>query len=88
MPQCIFCDKPVPTRITKLTDRSICLDCLVELRRFELQNAEELMKRVFPPRVVEALKRLKVTDPAEMNDPVKQTQMRKDLQTVQEVLPY
>lgn len=88
MPQCIFCDRAVPHRITELTERSFCLDCFVELKRFELQNAEALMKRVFPPRVVEALKRLKAADPAQMSDPVKQSQMRNDLQTVQEILPY
>lgn len=88
MPQCIFCDRPVPNRITERTERSICLDCFVELKRFELQNAETMMKRVFPPRVVEALKRLKQADAAQMKDPTKEAQMRSDLQTVQEVLPY
>jgi hypothetical protein len=88
MPQCIFCDRAVPNRFTENTERSLCLDCLVELKRLELQNAGRLMERVFPPRVVDALKRLRQADPAQMGDPVKQAQMRQDLQTVQEVLPY
>jgi hypothetical protein len=89
MPQCTFCKKNVPHKLSEEPDStSICLDCLVEMRRFELQNGEEVMNRIFPDRVVEALKRLKTSDPNQMNDPVKQEQMRKDLQTVQEVLPY
>ncbi len=89
MPQCIFCKTVVPHKLSeKPESSSICLDCLVEIRRFELQNSEEAINRIFPPRVVEALKRLKYSDPNQMNDPAKQEQMRKDLQTVQEVLPY
>lgn len=89
MPQCIFCKTVVPHHISKAPDSgSICLDCLVEMRRYELANGKEVIERIFPPRVVEALRRLKLTDPNQMNDPAKQEQMRQDLQTVQEVLPY
>ncbi len=89
MPQCIFCDKSVPHRIApKPSERSLCLDCLVELKRFELQSHKELVERTLPPHVREALVRLRNSDPADRNDPTKQEQLGEDLQTIRDLLPY
>ena len=88
MPQCIFCKTAVPHKLSEQPEASsLCLDCLVELRKFELENSKEIIQRIFPERVVEALRRLKHSDPTQMNDPAKQEQMKRDLQTVQEILP-
>jgi hypothetical protein len=86
MPQCIFCNLTVPHKIGP--EKSICLDCLVEMRRFELANGPEVMKRVLPDRVIQALRRIRATDPNQMSNPAVQEQMRRDLEVVQEVLPY
>jgi hypothetical protein len=89
MPKCIFCDNNVPHSISKeKPEKSFCLDCLVELKRFEMQNFEEIMHRIFPDRVLEAMKRLKHMDTSQMPDPDKQAQMLRDLNTAQEILPF
>ncbi len=85
MPRCIFCDTEVPHRFNESSERSLCLDCLVEMRRFELQNAPEITERIFPQRVVDALRRIKYTDP---DDPANKEQLKQDLRTVREAIPY
>jgi hypothetical protein len=90
MPQCIFCEKAVPHKICEEhPERSLCIDCLAEIKRFELQNGEEIMERVFPERFIEAYKRIRKVDPSEISsDPEKQAQFQHDLQILQEILPY
>lgn len=86
MPHCIFCEMKVPHAVGG--DRSVCLDCLVELRRFEFEHAPEVMQRVLPERVIEALRRLRDVDPQRAQDPAVQAQMKRDLEIVREVVPY
>ena len=89
MPRCIFCDRNVPHSICKeRPERSLCLDCLVEMKRFELQNAHEVMHRVVPERVIDAMARLKSVDPSRAMSPEQQAQMFRDLQIVREVFPF
>ena len=83
MPKCIFCEVDVPHQICKRPERpSLCLDCLVEMKRFEVQNNKEITNRLFPEDYVEALERLKKMDTSKQVDPVEQAQMQKDLQLV------
>lgn len=87
MPQCIFCNKDVPHRIApEPSNRSVCLDCLVEMRRFEIQNNREITRRVFAPKVAEALERLQKLDPARMSEPGVAEQMQHDLEIVRKAL--
>lgn len=86
MPHCIFCDTRVPHTVAG--DRSVCLNCLIELRRFEFEHAPEVMQRVLPQRVLDALRRLRDIDPDQVKDDATRQQMRRDLQIVQEVIPY
>lgn len=88
MPQCIYCDREVPHHIAPPpSQRSLCLQCIIELRRFEMAHMHEIVNGALPQRVVDALRRLRALDPSQLGDPAKQEQMRQDLQTVQQVLP-
>jgi hypothetical protein len=78
----------VPNQIYEGALRSMCLDCLVELRRFELQNVQQIMQRILPDNVREALHRLKDTDAKQLADPVKEAQFQHDIQTIKGILPY
>lgn len=89
MPKCFFCDKSVPHTISKdQPERSLCLDCLIEIKRFEMQNFQEIMHRIFPDDVLESMKRLKVMDTSKLPDKEKQAQMLRDLQKIQGILPF
>ena len=88
MPHCIFCNLEVPHQIAPApSDRSICLDCLVAFHRFELEHMHEIVQRTMPQRFIDALRRLRSTDPAQLGNPAVQEQLRQDLQTVQQVVP-
>jgi hypothetical protein len=89
MPRCIFCDRDVPHAISKeRPERSLCLDCLVEMKRFELQNSHEVLQRLLPNRVIEAMKRLREIGPSQSLNQDQQAQMLRDLQTVKEMFPF
>lgn len=89
MPRCIFCDRPTPAEIHEGSDRSLCLDCLIQVRRFEFENREEIVRRVLPEDAIAALRRLKTSDPKQFaEDPAKEAQMRQDLEIVNRTLPY
>lgn len=88
MPTCIYCDKKVPHHIGEAPcERSLCVDCLVQLKRFELQNSNEIMSRLFTQDVVDAMKRLKTVDSAKMGDPEAQSQLLADLHLVMAAFP-
>jgi hypothetical protein len=87
MPKCIFCDKDVPHAISKARpEKSLCLDCLIEMKRFEAQNMNEIMRKLYPDRVVDAIKRLKTIDASRAMTQEQQAQMLQDVYTAQEVL--
>jgi hypothetical protein len=89
MPACIFCNRDVTHHIAPPpSERSICLDCLVELRRFELQHMTEIVPRTMPQRFLDAIRRLRALDASQLRDPAMQEQIRQDLQTVQQVIPF
>jgi hypothetical protein len=89
MPRCIFCDRDVPHVIAKdRPERSLCLDCLIEMKRFETQNMEEIMRRLFPKDVVDAMRRLKGMDTSQALNQQQQSQMLRDLQSAQQVLRF
>ena len=87
MPKCIFCDKDVPHAICKARpERSLCLDCLVEVKRFETQNMDAILHKLYPDRVVEAIKRLQAANPTGAMTQEQQAQMLRDAYTAQGVL--
>ena len=66
MPQCIFCSRQTPHEVAQ--GRSVCLDCLVELRRFEVQNLAEVTRRIYPEDFCEALARVGRLDPDHLSE--------------------
>ena len=89
MPQCIFCNRPTSTEIYQGSNRSLCLDCVVEVRRFEYENREEIVRRILPDNMIAALRRLKTSDPKQFaDDPAKEAQMHRDLDIINKSLPY
>ncbi len=89
MPRCIFCDRDVPHAISKARpERSLCLDCLVEVKRFETQNMEEILRKLYPDHVVEAIRRLRNANPAATLSQEQQAQLLRDAYTAREALHF
>ncbi len=89
MPHCIYCDKEVPHHIAPPpSDKSLCIDCIIALRRFEMAHMNEIVNGALPQRVTDAMRRLQNIDPKRAAEPEVQEQLRQDLQTVRQVLQY
>jgi hypothetical protein len=89
MPHCIYCEKEVPHRIAPApSDKSICIDCIISLRKFEMAHMDEIVNGALPQRVTDAMRRLRSIDPRRATEPEVQEQMRLDLQTVQQVISF
>lgn len=84
MPQCIFCNRQTPHDIA--SGRSICLDCLVVLRKFEVANSKELLRRVFSKEFQEATSRLTAFDPDKAT-PADSAQMAQDIELIKRQVP-
>lgn len=66
MPQCIFCEEQTEHDVAR--GRSICLECLASLKRFEKDNAAVLTRMVLPPELVAAMGRMQGFDPETATD--------------------
>jgi hypothetical protein len=66
--------------------RSICLDCLIAIKRFEVANSKEIMRRVFSKEFQEATSRLKAFD-ADKATPADTEQMVQDIELIKSQAP-
>ncbi len=87
MPWCIFCERPVPLEIREGCPRSVCLECLIQIRRFELQNAGTMMQQTLPKDVQEAIQRLRNVDASQPIDSAKQSQIQRDVDIAKRIMP-
>ncbi|RPJ11030.1 MAG: hypothetical protein EHM36_02275 [Deltaproteobacteria bacterium] len=84
MPRCIFCDKSTEHDIAR--GRSLCFDCLIRLKKFEVANAREMTRRLFGDEFCNALGRLNKMD-MEKVDAASLKNLKEDIEIIKKQSP-
>ena len=89
MPRCIFCNIKVSHSISsKTSSASICIDCAIGLKKFELKHTKEILYQIFPKNVLEAMVRLIKYDTTQKPEQKDIDIIQQDLKIIRENLPF